>query len=416
MTNIKERVLLIANNQEVSKEEFFENLGLKYGNFKGKAKDTSLSSDAVANILTMYPDINPVWLLTGEGEMTSGGRYKPYGDINDNIVQERFQEVLKSIGLPKEEISKRLGYNLKNGLKMLSPGKADAMTINKISYEFDVNQGWIYSGQGEMFGDVVTQKQERGKRIKAIREASGLTEDEFLEILDNPNPYAVSLLENGILDISESELDNLGLYLNISEEWLMDGVGEMTLPTPRIHNAADRMKLETRKINSYSFNKTNTTVDLGLGKVLYLIPKVTVASQSDFIAKFHDNDYLARLEKHVYYMDGYIPTFGEKSIAFVMGDKSMEDGSSTSILSGDILICIPIDQSQYDTMLDKQRLVIAIHTDGILVREVNEYHSENKTIILKSKNKNKSFYPDFEIQLSDLKKLFAVYKYERVVF
>ncbi|MXV38965.1 peptidase S24 [Flavobacteriaceae bacterium Ap0902] len=42
---------------------------MSYGNFKGKSKNTPLNSNAIEDILTMCPDINPEWLLTGNGEM-----------------------------------------------------------------------------------------------------------------------------------------------------------------------------------------------------------------------------------------------------------------------------------------------------------------------------------------------------------
>ena len=68
-SNIKERVLYISENKGITREKFFEDLGITYGNFKGKAKEKALSSDVLAKIITKYPDVNPEWLLTGNGEM-----------------------------------------------------------------------------------------------------------------------------------------------------------------------------------------------------------------------------------------------------------------------------------------------------------------------------------------------------------
>ncbi|MCW3106528.1 MAG: hypothetical protein JWQ09_1034 [Segetibacter sp.] len=69
ISNIKERILKVAENQKVNKETFFEELGLGYGNFKGKAKETQPGADIIAKIIAKYPNINVKWLLTGEGEM-----------------------------------------------------------------------------------------------------------------------------------------------------------------------------------------------------------------------------------------------------------------------------------------------------------------------------------------------------------
>lgn len=68
-SNIKERILQLSELKSVSKEIFFKNLGLTYGNFKGKSKETPINSNALVDILTKYPDVNPTWLLTGDGEV-----------------------------------------------------------------------------------------------------------------------------------------------------------------------------------------------------------------------------------------------------------------------------------------------------------------------------------------------------------
>lgn len=66
---IKERILLIAGYAKLSKIEFFRELGLSYANFKGEQKKSGLSSDALLKVLSKYPELNPTWLLLGEGEM-----------------------------------------------------------------------------------------------------------------------------------------------------------------------------------------------------------------------------------------------------------------------------------------------------------------------------------------------------------
>lgn len=66
-SNIKDRILYFAENEEVSKQEFFRKTGLNYSNFTGKSKDSDLNSKSVAEILLKYPEVNPIWLLTGHG-------------------------------------------------------------------------------------------------------------------------------------------------------------------------------------------------------------------------------------------------------------------------------------------------------------------------------------------------------------
>lgn len=69
LSNIKERLLYYTDIQRITKEIFFDKIGMTYGNFKGIQKNTALNSDAIERILSIYSDISPEWLLTGKGSM-----------------------------------------------------------------------------------------------------------------------------------------------------------------------------------------------------------------------------------------------------------------------------------------------------------------------------------------------------------
>lgn len=69
LPTIKDRILYFAEKEENSKQEFFRKTGLNYSNFTGKSKDSDLNSKSVAEIILKYPEINPIWLLIGKGEM-----------------------------------------------------------------------------------------------------------------------------------------------------------------------------------------------------------------------------------------------------------------------------------------------------------------------------------------------------------
>lgn len=76
---IKERILQIADFKGIAKENFVSKLGMTYGNFKGRSKMTPINSNAIADILSQYPDINLEWLISGFGEM-----FKKTGDNSKN--------------------------------------------------------------------------------------------------------------------------------------------------------------------------------------------------------------------------------------------------------------------------------------------------------------------------------------------
>ena len=67
--NIKERILQIGDYYGVGRKNICEEIGMTYGNFTGKAKETPINSIAIQNIIAKYPAIDMNWLLTGQGSM-----------------------------------------------------------------------------------------------------------------------------------------------------------------------------------------------------------------------------------------------------------------------------------------------------------------------------------------------------------
>ena len=63
---LKERILEVCNQLDVSVREFERSCGLGRGNISNMTG--ALGSDKLSKIIDTYPDINLYWLLTGEGE------------------------------------------------------------------------------------------------------------------------------------------------------------------------------------------------------------------------------------------------------------------------------------------------------------------------------------------------------------
>lgn len=67
---IKERIIQFVDSKGITKESFYNRIGMTSANFRGKAKETPINSTAIENILSEFPDLNLEWLITGKGEMT----------------------------------------------------------------------------------------------------------------------------------------------------------------------------------------------------------------------------------------------------------------------------------------------------------------------------------------------------------
>ena len=66
---IKRRLFQYIEYKGVSREKFFHSVGLSLANFKGKALESSLSTDSLVKILNLNKDLNSDWLLLEDGEM-----------------------------------------------------------------------------------------------------------------------------------------------------------------------------------------------------------------------------------------------------------------------------------------------------------------------------------------------------------
>ena len=67
--NIKKRVLEVAVAKGVPKSLLCAQIGMTYASFKGAAKSSSLNSDAIAKLITLFPDLNAEWIILGKGSM-----------------------------------------------------------------------------------------------------------------------------------------------------------------------------------------------------------------------------------------------------------------------------------------------------------------------------------------------------------
>mgnify|MGYP001524904618 FL=1 len=89
---IKQRILYFAGTLGISKRDFYSKIGVSRGTLES---NTGITEDVMAKFIAIYPNINPEWLLTGEGNMT-----KPINETNNKQCNPQSKETFPPEAIP----------------------------------------------------------------------------------------------------------------------------------------------------------------------------------------------------------------------------------------------------------------------------------------------------------------------------
>ncbi len=122
ISNIKERIKQVAENKGVPLGIFFEKLGVSPTGFTGLKLEKGINSETIQKLISIYPDIDLYWLITGVEEKKSFDHFneddEPYTkncklcdekDKRIKLLEKQIEELKKD----KDDFRSLLG--LKNG-------------------------------------------------------------------------------------------------------------------------------------------------------------------------------------------------------------------------------------------------------------------------------------------------------------
>ena len=180
----------------------------------------------------------------------------------------------------------------------------------------------------------------------------------------------------------------LHTYPELSEQWLISGVGNMLTNT-----------LSPKTNEASLLNQT----------LIMNIPLVNQYAYAGYTSGYQDETYIAHLPVIPFFVDHEAKG---NYMAFEVRGDSMDDGTADSYIEGDRLLCREIPQNlwcQTRLHLRKWDFVI-VHKEGILIKRIINHDVPNHTITIHSLN---PLFEDHTIDLADVHQIFNVIELQR---
>lgn len=219
------------------------------------------------------------------------------------------------------------------------------------------------------------------ERLDYLRKIRGL---KYADLIGNESIVTADNLRVTIA----RENDKLDFYLrliankhNISEQWLIDGVGDM-----EIDHILPKKELIEKKY-------TNTLE----------VKVVTVPARAGYADSYYSEEYLNDLPSVLIEAD---KEYKGKYLAFEVDGDSMEDDYH----KGDIVICREVQRHlwQYKLHYKDYDFVIAHGTKGIMLKEIIDHNTETGEILCHSLNNTDGQHEDFVLNLREVAFLYNV--------
>ncbi len=147
---------------------------------------------------------------------------------------------------------------------------------------------------------------------------------------------------------------------------------------------------------------------LAPGKYLLTVPLAIAEEHVNFADNYNDQEYLNSLVRIGFVIDQVAVAH---YMAFEIANNSMNNGKVESIAHKTIVLGKKVGKSGLTPkLIDKSGLFwIIVYKDGVMCKEITDYDKKSGTISCHSLN-NSPEYPDFNINIEDVKQLFIIIK------
>ena len=170
------------------------------------------------------------------------------------------------------------------------------------------------------------------------------------------------------------------------------------------------VKAQTNAFAIGAIQQTETDspfIDLGNGQYIMIVPLVQDYAYAGYLGGYQDEEYIDELPKHSFVVN---KQHRGKYMAFqVIGD-SMSDGTEESITEGSTVTGREIQRHLWASRFHIHRFkdYVIVHREGILIKRIIRHDVEEGVICCRSLNPDKDAYPDFDLNLDDVRQIFNI--------
>lgn len=214
ISTIKDRLILFIESIGISKQLFFNEMGIAQSNFRGSNMKSSIGSDKVVKILTAYPSLSPEWLMLGEGEMLRDPSKQAANDPKKEIIPSHTpQEGIPLIpieawagalsgedySIMESECERYIVPSFKDA-DFLITVRGDSMTPKYYSGDIVACRKVFLSDLWFQWGKVYIIDTNQGSLLKKVR--PGSSEDTITLVSENPEYEPFELRKDQIYNIA----------------------------------------------------------------------------------------------------------------------------------------------------------------------------------------------------------------------
>ncbi len=158
-----------------------------------------------------------------------------------------------------------------------------------------------------------------------------------------------------------------------------------------------------------SKEQSHSITKLEAGKYLLTAPLIISFKQDEYVKKYNNTHFLKHTPKIGFVVDKVSVA---NYVSFEITNNSMYDGSASSLPIKTIVLGKQITLKNFIKIYgdsDENIFWVMVLESGIMCKQIIDYNKKEKTITCHSLNTSPE-YPDFSIQLDDIKQLFCVIK------